>query len=180
MKRFALLFAALVIGACSLTLATTTPPNCMPVRQAHARVKVSRMHWVQKNGAYQLDEDIVCNGQTNLGVLPGVAANCISPVLLNCQIELDGIKHQLNVSGSIYHNGSPFPQTKHFSAGYHLDRNSIEIKTGEAASSDIHTEDLSLKKIGIALQSKLDSPNFGTRTRDGFNITVDFEDADAP
>ena len=180
MLRFALLLSALLTGAFSQALATTTPPNCTPVRQAHAKVAVSRMHWVQKNGAYQLHNDIVCTGLQDLGVLPGIAANCLSSILLKCQIELDGIKHQLNVSGSIYHNDSPFPQTKHFSAGYHLDRNSMEIKTGEAASSDIHTTDLSLKKIGIELQSKLDSPNFGTSTRDGFNITVDFEDADAP
>jgi hypothetical protein len=179
MPRFARILFLLILGAAAQASAAAADSNCTPARQARAKVTVSRMHWVQKNGAYHLSDDLVCSGQQDLGVLPGVAAGCISPVLLKCQIQLDGVKHVLNVSGSIYHNDTPFAQTKHFSAGYHLDRNTSGIKTGEAASTDIHTADLALKKIGVEMQSKLDSPNFGTPTRDGFSITVDFEDPDA-
>ncbi len=88
MQKFSLLFSVLLLAASSQTFATLTPPNCTPVRQAHAKIAVSRMHWVQKNGAYQLREDVVCTARQDLGVLSGIAANCISPVLLKCQIEL--------------------------------------------------------------------------------------------
>jgi hypothetical protein len=182
MSKGSFVFMALFLSP-ALTLAVAPAPNCNPTRQAKAEVKVERLHWQQVNGNYKLQAELVCTNSLDVAVLPGIAAGCLYPILSKCDIVMDGTKHIVTVSGLISHNNSLGVPTKHFAASYYLDRNSGTETTGEAASSDVSTADLSLKRIGISVNSKLDGPSPGKPTqafRDGLTITVNYGDIDAP
>jgi len=159
------------------------PANCAGARQATAEVKVERLHWEQVQGSYKLKVDPVCKNSLKIDVLPGRAAGCLYPILADCMITLDGSSHKITVSGEIFQNDDLGVPTKHFAASYHLDRNSGNVTTGEAGSSDVFTADLSLKNIGVAVQSKFDGPGGDTSKkpfRDGLVVTVNYGDTDAP
>lgn len=168
----------------TLSFAAPAPNNCVPARQAKADVTITRVYWEQVDGNYKLKNEVVCKNTLDVGVLPGVAAGCMYPVLANCPVVIDGQAHKIIVSGMIYHNESLGVPTKHFTASYHLDRNSGTVTTGEASSSDAFTADLSLKNLGVSIQSKLDGPasgsSGGTASRDGLVIDVIYGDKDAP
>jgi len=176
---FHLIFISAMFFIGSVNSEAGTPANCVPVREAKANIKVTRLYWQQKNGSYDLKRETVCEMQKTMGVLPGVAGGCTYPVLADCQVQMDGNPHRVKVSGQIYHNDDLGQNTKHFTAGYHLNRDGV-TPTGEAASGSIYTTDLSLKNISLSVQSKLDSPSRGTVVRDGITISVDFEDTNAP
>lgn len=183
MPKGFLVSIALLLSPALAFAALNTPNNCTPNRQAKVEVKVERLHWVHAQGNYKLKNDVVCTNTLDMGVLPDVAAGCIYPVLAKCNVVMDGTKHIITVSGLIYHNNDLGVPTKHFTAGYHLDRNHGNVTTGEAASSDVFTADLSLKKISVAVQSKLDGPAPGTVAqafRDGLVVSVNYGDNDAP
>ena len=167
----------------ALSFAAPTPNSCIPARQAKADVTITRVHWEQVDGNYKLKNDVVCKNTLDIGVLPGIAAGCMYPVLANCSVVIDGKAHKVIVSGMIYHNKSLGVPTKHFTASYHLDRNTGTGTTGEASSSDAFSADLSLKNLGVSIQSKLDGPASGpsgrTAFRDGLVIDVIYGDKDA-
>jgi hypothetical protein len=173
----ALIVTAVLVSQATLALAEGE--NCKPVREGKAHVKVETLHWTQEKGSYKLVSKTACETTSPLNILPSVATDCMSPVLVKCNLSLDGSEHVLNVSGYVYHNESGVKK-KHFTAGYHLDRNTSEVQTGEAANVGIQTSDLAMKKIEVQLQSKLDSPNPRMSTRDAVSVTVEFEDSDAP
>ena len=177
LKAFLIAFS--LIFSITSFAAEPTGEDCAPtVRKAQYTAEITRMHWVKNGADYKVKSEAVCTSSGKIGVLPGRAAGCVYPLLASCEIELDGRKYRLNVSGVIYHSDEQGDEGKHFTAGYHLNRNKT-VKTGEASSADV-TTDPSLKKIGVRVQSKLDSPHPAFGIRDGFHINVNYEDSDAP
>lgn len=180
-NHFSICFFLLNILSFNISMANNPSPSpCMGTRQAQASVRVNKLYWVKDETNYKLNSDLVCKTKTTLSVLPGSAGNCTYPVIADCPVMMDGNQHRVRVSGLIYFSERPEGLHKNFVAAYHLDRNSTEVRTGEASSVDIHSLDLNLKRIGLTLQSKLDSPISGKTMRDGLNIDVEFEDSDAP
>jgi hypothetical protein len=163
-----------------LSAFAATSNECVPQRYGKAKVKIQTLHWVQEKGSYRLESKVACTSQARVEIHPaGRSGDCLTPVLAQCKLTLDGNPHQLNVSGEI-RVVDDTEKKKIFNAGYHLDRNSTEVKTGEAASTSVTTKDLGLKEIGLEIQSKLDGPSPGMSLRDAVNVIVDFEDTDAP
>jgi hypothetical protein len=176
---FKIILSSSVLFFLSIVAQANPVGTCTGVRLANASVKVMRLHWQQINGNYKLKGDVACTSQTKVSVLPGPAAGCTYPILAKCAVNMDGTNYDVTVSGLVMHNTDPKP-TKHFLASYHLDRNLGVVTTGEAGSADVYTEDLSMKNIGMSVNSKLDGPGAGSAMRDGLVVYVDYEDQNAP
>lgn len=152
--------------------------TCQPIRQGRADVKVYRLYWKQFNGGYSLYRDLACETHGSANVYGGVLGNCVYPVLASCRIQLDGNEREITVSGLIQILNTPVAGSKHFTITYHTSPTSggTSSDTGEAGNALAYSFDPNVSKLGVTLQSKIDSYRPGQPLRDAVIVEAEFTD----
>jgi hypothetical protein len=154
-------------------------PACQILRTAKARVYVTKVSFVQQNGTWVNNDQLICSTTADVNVVSQQAPGCSYSQMLTCDSILDGQIHSIQISGLIYFYNpaqpTPLnPAKKEFAVSYYIDRNN-----GESGFSAATSTDLNLGSAGVNLDTSRDKTASGTAYNDSLNLNVTFDDTNA-